>query len=87
MGLVSGGRMATELANISLGIDMSHLGQNQNLQDKASLEQTQSTTSGETTPLNPATAPKLSILDQVLQDSGYEKSAENPFVFRKDFFA
>ncbi len=84
MGLLSSGsRTAMEIANISLGIDMSqkpHYGE-----DKAD-----ATDETDATPAKEVEKPKeapMSIFDKVLKESGYVKPADDPYVYQVDFFA
>jgi hypothetical protein len=97
--LMAGGRTAMEIANISLGIDMS---QSYSVTDSsatgasASAPATTTGTAAAATPAKPDPASaitppsgsqNLSMLDQILKEGGYVAPTADPYVVNKDFFA
>jgi hypothetical protein len=79
--LTTGGRSAMQIANISLGKDMSEKPKWNSEEAAIPTEEPKPTTTP--TPV----APKPSIMDKILTESGYVAPAADPYVVQKDFFA
>jgi hypothetical protein len=83
-GYLSGGLMSIELANISLGIDMSKLSPAAGATDTGSADA--SAAQAPTTPAAPASHTNT-VLNDILKADGYVAPAENSYSVQTDFFA
>ena len=97
-GYLTGGLMSIELANISLGIDMSKPSRSSAASDgTAATPGTDAAAAGAngSDPASPAPAATTSasashtnvILDRILKEDGYQAPAADPYSVQTDFFA